>query len=181
MTACVWTAVSCREACQLTASWRSAILEIRAHELTLLKSLKYYFGNLRRQFLKFASNAVSQRRCFARALLTLASPSNSLYSGCLITFLLSLPVANYNLFTIRYYYIKIVNYTPLYPGGQTRLSGNSNRIPPKIYHSISTQKKADYVPSSDCMAANAKAQTFSRHNSMITNSTCLRSRYEGEH
>ncbi|CZR55601.1 uncharacterized protein PAC_05489 [Phialocephala subalpina] len=40
----------------------------------------YFYGNLRRHFLQFTSNAVSQRRRSAQALLTLASPLRRLLS-----------------------------------------------------------------------------------------------------
>jgi len=86
-------------------------------------------GNLRRHFSTFASNMVSQRRRSAQALLTRLT----FYSGCSVTFLLSLLVTNHSLLIIRFCSTKVVNSTRLCSGGPNRLPRNLNRIFPKIY------------------------------------------------
>ena len=74
-----------------------------------------FTGNLRRQFYYFASNSVS-----IAALLRRYSPSPHPLLRLLshVTFLLSL--------TIRLCHAKVVNFTRLYLGGQSRLLGSLN-------------------------------------------------------
>jgi hypothetical protein len=50
-----------------------------------------------------------------------------------VTFLLSLPVTNHNLLTIRFCCAKVVNSTRLCSGESSRLMGNPNKCSLKIY------------------------------------------------
>ena len=77
-----------------------------------------------------------------RRLVTIAAPTQALLtlthcSGCSVTFLLSLPLTNHNLLTIRLYRAKVVNSTRLYTEGPSRLPRCPNRILPKISPSVS--------------------------------------------
>jgi hypothetical protein len=78
-------------------------------------------GSLRRHFFTFASNAVSQRRRSAQALLTLASPSTQEGTQSHSCSRLLFGSAER----------KFVNFTRLYLGGPSWLLGSPNRTPSK--------------------------------------------------
>lgn len=63
----------------------------------------------------------------------------TLGSGCSVTFLLSLLVTNHELFTICFYYVKVINSIRQYSGLPSRLSRSPDRTPPpqKIHLLIS--------------------------------------------
>ena len=61
----------------------------------------------------------------------------TLGSGCSVTFLLSLPVTNHELFTIWFYYVKVINSTRQYSALPSRLPRSPNGTPPKIHLLIS--------------------------------------------
>jgi hypothetical protein len=100
-----------------------------------------FLGSLRRHFFIFASNAVSQRRCSAQALLTLAL---TLYSGCSVTFLLFFLVTNHSLLIIWFYCVKVVNSTRLCSGGLSWLLGDPNRTPPQKIHRFNFKEDSFY-------------------------------------
>ena len=97
----------------------STLVGPRSRAVRKAKARDYSLGSLRRHFLPFASNAVSQHRRSAQALLTLCS-------GCSVTFLLSLSVTHPNLLTIRFYRAKVVNSTRPCSGVPTRLLRSPN-------------------------------------------------------
>jgi hypothetical protein len=79
-----------------------------------------------------SSHSLPTRLVSVAALLRCYSPSLTLYSGCSVTFLLSLLVTNHNLLIIRFCRVKVVNPTQLYSGGPSRLLVNPNGTPSKM-------------------------------------------------
>jgi hypothetical protein len=84
-----------------------------------------YWGNLRRQFFYFTSHSVVSVPLYSGA----THPRLTLYSGYLVTFLLSLLSTNHNLLTIQLHRWKVVNFTRVSLVGLSRLPGNPNRTP----------------------------------------------------